>query len=315
MAVLLPPDPVYSLRSADMGPVHSVCFFDSEKLYAGTSSGCIFLWDLQTNRCLTNFRVASQPVIALYRDKRYGLVSQEKGAKVKLWELKNCGYEEVRQIETESGNFCRIDCSDEKDLLLVPNGDNHLHVHNLRDLSLVMKLTPEGNENFGALMSIKIIDPDASCVLGAFESGHFVTWDLREGKVLSVKKLEESPMALDYDSLTNRGIYAGPNDKIHVFGYQRPQMLLHGRSEINLKNPGVSCLRIRPDKKIFVSGGWDGRIRVFSWKSLRPLAVLTEHKKSILDVAFSPGRVELWRAPLMAIAGEDRQITLWDLYN
>lgn len=195
---------------------------------------------------------------------------------------------------------------------MVPKGENHLDVHSLRDLAPVLKLLPECEENVGALMSVRIINPHA--VLGTFESGHFITWDIREGRVLSVAKLKES-LALDYDDLTNRGIYAGPGDRIGIFAFQKPQMTIQERSEITLKNPGVSCLRIRPDRKIFVSGGWDGRVRVFSWKSLRPLAVLTEHKKNILDIAFSPGPVDLWKAPLMAIAGEDSQITLWDLYN
>ncbi|XP_059608586.1 guanine nucleotide-binding protein subunit beta-like protein 1 isoform X2 [Phlebotomus argentipes] len=315
MAVLLPPDPVFSLRSADMGAVHSVTFDSCQRLCAGTASGRIFLWDLQTNRCRMNFSAAPRPIIALHRDARGALVSQEKGAGVKVWRPTNCGYEVSGQIETDSGNFCRIDCSDERDLMLVPKGANHLQVHSLRDLQLVMTLQPEAEESLGALMSCRIIDPDAAHALAAFESGHFVTWDLREGKVLSSVKLEESPMALDYDSLTNRGICAGPGDSMRVFAFQRPQMAIVQRSEIALKNPGISVVRIRPDRKVFVSGGWDGRVRVFSWKSLRPLAVLTEHKKGVLDVAFSPGSVDLWRAPLMAVAGEDSQISLWNLYN
>uniref|UniRef100_A0A1B0CMA2 Uncharacterized protein n=1 Tax=Lutzomyia longipalpis TaxID=7200 RepID=A0A1B0CMA2_LUTLO len=198
---------------------------------------------------------------------------------------------------------------------LCPRGDNHMEVHSLRDLSPVLKLLPECEENVGALMCLRIINPNAGHVLGAFESGHFIAWDLRMGRVMSVEKLKESPMALDYDDLTNRGIYAGAADQIGVFAFQKSQMTLQERPEIPLKTPRVSCLRIRPDRKIFISGQCSGRVRVFSWKSLRPLAVLTEHKKTILDVAFSPGPVDLWKAPLMAIAGEDSQITLWDIYN
>ncbi|GAB0098923.1 guanine nucleotide-binding protein subunit beta-like protein 1 [Sergentomyia squamirostris] len=314
MAVLLPPDPVYSLRSAEMGPVHSVCFDSCERLCAGAASGRVFIWDLQTNRCSSNFVVGSKPIIALYRDNRGDtLLSQEKGAKVKLWQLNNCGFVEIQQIETESVNFCRIDCSDEKDLLLVPKNENNLDVHSTRDLSLIRKLECPGS--MGALMSAKVINSEVGHVLAAFESGHFVTWDLRQGQPMSMEKLDESPMALDYDVLTNRGIVAGPSDKIAIFSYQRPEMIPNRRSDICLKNPGVSCLRIRPDRKVFICGGLDGRIQVFSWKSLRPLAVLTEHKKIILDIAFSAERVELWRAPLMAVAGEDSQVTLWDLYN
>lgn len=44
---LLPPDPVFTLRSADMGQVNSMCFHTSERLYAGTQKGFVYLWDLQ----------------------------------------------------------------------------------------------------------------------------------------------------------------------------------------------------------------------------------------------------------------------------
>jgi len=87
-------------------------------------------------------------------------------------------------------------------------------------------------------------------------------------------------------------------------------------SELCIKNPGVNGVRIRPDQKVFASAGWDGRIRIFSWKSLRPLAVLTQHKNGgVMDLAFSSQQVAMWHAPIMAAAGMDGQISLWDLYN
>ena len=46
MAVL-PPDPIFNLRSPDMGAVNSVCFHQNERLLAGTIKGIVHLWDLQ----------------------------------------------------------------------------------------------------------------------------------------------------------------------------------------------------------------------------------------------------------------------------
>lgn len=48
MAVL-PPDPVFSLRAAEMAPIHSICFHcnsSSQQLLAGTQDGKVFTWDL-----------------------------------------------------------------------------------------------------------------------------------------------------------------------------------------------------------------------------------------------------------------------------
>lgn len=105
-------------------------------------------------------------------------------------------------------------------------------------------------------------------------------------------------------------------DKIATFTYQRQSMRFQRSTDIAMKNSGLNCVRIRNDQKVFCSGGWDGRVRIFSWKSLRPLAVLTEHKSgAIMDIAYSNGPVTMWKAPIMAVAGMDSQISLWNLYN
>ena len=41
-----------------------------------------------------------------------------------------------------------------------------------------------------------------------------------------------------------------------------------------LGKSGASCVCVRPDEKIFATGGWDCKLRVFHWKKLEPLAVL-----------------------------------------
>lgn len=56
MAVL-PPDPVFNLRSTDMGAVNCVCFHSSERLFSGTAKGTIYLWDMQVKFTCMDFSV------------------------------------------------------------------------------------------------------------------------------------------------------------------------------------------------------------------------------------------------------------------
>jgi guanine nucleotide-binding protein subunit beta-like protein 1 len=47
---ILPPDPVFSLRNSEMGPVNSIAFHSSERLFAGTQKGTVYLWDLHVSK-------------------------------------------------------------------------------------------------------------------------------------------------------------------------------------------------------------------------------------------------------------------------
>lgn len=40
--------------------------------------------------------------------------------------------------------------------------------------------------------------------------------------------------------------------------------------------------------------------RIYSWRTLRPLVILTEHKKPISDIQFSPTIVRYWKSKIFA---------------
>lgn len=56
---------------------------------------------------------------------------------------------------------------------------------------------------------------------------------------------------------------------------------------VNTKHAGQQGLRIRTDQKIFGTAGWDARIRVYSCKTMKELAVLKWHKEGCYAVAFA----------------------------
>ncbi|KAF7596377.1 Guanine nucleotide binding protein (G protein), beta polypeptide 1-like [Aspergillus hancockii] len=56
---------------------------------------------------------------------------------------------------------------------------------------------------------------------------------------------------------------------------------------VDTKHAGQQGLRIRGDGRIFATAGWDCRVRVYSCKSMRELAVLKWHKEGCYAVAFA----------------------------
>ncbi|KAL5002023.1 WD40-repeat-containing domain protein [Aspergillus recurvatus] len=56
---------------------------------------------------------------------------------------------------------------------------------------------------------------------------------------------------------------------------------------VNTKHAGQQGLKMRSDGKIFATAGWDSRVRVYSSKTMKELAVLKWHKEGCYAVAFA----------------------------
>ena len=56
---------------------------------------------------------------------------------------------------------------------------------------------------------------------------------------------------------------------------------------VNTKHSGQQGLRIRDDGKIYATAGWDSRVRVYSGKTMKELAVLKWHQEGCYSVALA----------------------------
>ena len=46
------------------------------------------------------------------------------------------------------------------------------------------------------------------------------------------------------------------------------------RQALELREEGISDAALRPDGRVFAVGGWDGRVRLYSYRKAAPLAIL-----------------------------------------
>ena len=112
---------------------------------------------------------------------------------------------------------------------------------------------------------------------------------------------------------------------------------------IQTRHSGQQALTVRSDGKLFATAGWDGRIRVYSVKTMRELAVLKWHKEGCYALAFADLDVRLIEeassndsdvrvtlaSPLtveqrrnmkaqtthwLAAGAKDGKVSLWDIY-
>lgn len=317
---LLPPDPVYTIRNVDNVPVYSLAFNflpgGLERLLAGSKNGYVYAFNLQTNRVQQKIQVGQAPILHLIHTDTQ-LITQEKGGKYKIFELTNRGYEEDVVINIDYPGFCRFEANTKLETLYVPDNDSKIHIYNFSGEKTGCLEMDDKSLKLGEPMCLKFVEfpCDRPVLLAGYEAGWLLLWDLNTSQCISKLKTQECPMSVDYLLDQQRGIIGNASNVIQIFSLGKKDLSLAHKMDVTIKNPGINRVQTRKDGKVFASGGWDGHIRIFSWFSLRPLVVLTEHKQAIQDIAYSTEKVSLWNAHLMAAGGLDGAITLWDLYN
>ncbi|KAJ5246343.1 hypothetical protein N7468_001326 [Penicillium chermesinum] len=124
----------------------------------------------------------------------------------------------------------------------------------------------------------------------------------------------------------------GTVDGVPVINYKEEAPL----KVVNTKHSGQQGLQIRSDGKIFATAGWDSRVRVYSGKTMKELAVLKWHKDGCYCVAFgettpaepkadihtekslvavqNQRNQKIHQTHWLAAGSKDGKISLWDIY-
>lgn len=251
------------------------------------------------------------------------IITQEKSGQVKLWRIADKSHYIPAQSYTCNGGYCKSIVVN-RQCLLVPQANSTIDIVDINTMTKVRRLVPpppktntDGGQ-LGEVMCVQTVElaADKTYILGGYESGDIVLWDYATARACSHIRLRECITSLTFDQVSGRGICGNSSNRLQIFTIDRAVTAITLKCEISITNEGCNIVRLRPDRKVFASGGWDGRLRVFSWKSLRLLAVLNEHQGGkVTDVQFSPSAVRFWDANIMAASGSDGTISLWNLYN
>lgn len=157
-------------------------------------------------------------------------------------------------------------------------------------------------------MSLKLVD--SSRLMAGYENGELALFDLTTFEELtSTMMFNGHPlMCFDYRADKNVGICGSSESCLKQFSLK--DQSISETASVELTNPGQNCISIRKsDAKLFATGGWDSRIRMYSLKKLKPLVVLDFHKDTINTIDFNS------RDNIMACGSNDCIISFWNLYN
>lgn len=317
-----PPDPKFILRGDMDDNVHSLLFrinSSVEHLYAGDGKGTVHIWDLKVNRIKSKLSDGNSSCFNLHTINEADLVVQRRHGIIDIYSAKESNWILSESFNYKYCSFCRSQLLPEENAILVPLDSSVVGMLSLKTLKMELTLDPlkqPYGKKLGAVMAMKPLMNASDLVLVAYEGGKLLLWDMRKNDVLSSLTVEQYPMTFDFDASLMRGILGSASDKLEIFKVSPDHSLSHKSAKILKHATGVSIVSIRPDKRIVTAGCWDGRMMLFSWKKMQPLAILKEHRESLYDIVYSQSEVKSYNTKcLMAATGKDGCITMWDIYT
>ncbi|XP_070626164.1 guanine nucleotide-binding protein subunit beta-like protein 1 isoform X4 [Bos indicus] len=280
------PNPQFVLRGA-RSAVHALHFCHGAQghplLLSGSLRGLVHVWSLQTRRPLAALDGHGGQCVTWLHTLPQGpqLLSQGRDLQLCVWDLAEGRNAVVDAVHLESVGFCRASVLAEgpqRWMLAVPGRGSDEAESSPRPL-----------------------------LLAGYEDGSLALWDVSARKVCSRVACHSEPvMALALDPRRARGV-SGSAEKVLAVWSLEGQQALQVRGTHELINPGIADLKIRPDSKILATAGWDHRVRVFQWRTMKPLAVLAFHSATVHCVAFNT-------TGLLAAGSGDQRISVWSLY-
>ena len=169
------------------------------------------------------------------------------------------------------------------------------------------------NSGMCLFTKLKKLKDSRIILICGYESGKLVVANCGDGQILIEEKCFE-----DGESCTDADLYEGieiDSIKLVVVGTGKTVKVIKGfdspdpsLTSLTLPFPGCNSVSIRFDGKLFVTGGWDCKLRFFSLKSLKLLAVVDYHYEAI-------SAVEIRREDSSTIAAcSDGTISVWTLF-
>lgn len=125
--------------------------------------------------------------------------------------------------------------------------------------------------------------PPRVFLAAGYEDGSVAVWQVGAAPgapPVALRQLCSEPiMALAIDGAAAGGVAGSAEEQVVVFKLDlaarparlsvRHSMEVHGKGRA-----GVGDVAVRPDRRLLATAGWDGRVRLFKYRSGRPLAVL-----------------------------------------
>jgi len=315
---LPPAQPAYILRG-HKAQIHALHFLRrNSRLLSGDAEGIIILWDLAIKRPKGVWRGHNGGIIGfgVWNDDR--IVSHGRDGKLNVWQLgtedehmlsKDLPIEEstkgnwkqpwiLHSLPVHTLNFCAFamcQVPNTKAILVATPAatEGVTIVHELPTEKPMHIVPPAQTQKTGMVMALRILFlNEALHVIVGYESGLTSVQKLKPNtenmwELVSFCTPHTQPI-LSLDFISDAGLYftSGADAIVAMASLSPTKNNIPLRTNAT-KHSGQQGLTVRSDGRIFATAGWDGRMRVYSTKSLEELAILKWHKEGCYAVAFA----------------------------
>lgn len=289
---------------------------EAGSLWCGDSGGNVSVLDLASRRLLKKYSEYHSNILSLHLLGDH-VFSQGREGTIKEWDASTGSV--FKTTETNGHDFSKSwvgilpSLSHSPVIASTSRDPRIIQIWDSQDRNVVRTIdTSQQPKKIGMCMALKMVQGPASpMLLAGHEDGGLYLWDIRNNSIIAEMATDwkEPMLCFDLISDNTQGICGGASEslvKLDMDLIGHPAITL--TQSIPVSQRGSNAVHIRKDKKIFASAGWDHRVRVFSWKTGKPLAILKYHTLGVSSLAFSD--VD----NLMVSASQDCKIALWNLY-
>lgn len=335
------PDPLYVLRAHTSG-VQSIKYYGSDHLLSGSLDGKVNLWKLATRRPVVDFSAhnieAGHGILKVDSlGPGHDIVTQGRDGLIHFWNVEHMKTTRMQQSENSSDvqvpsrsiftgarHFCQFalprwpdSTEGVSNTLLAPcDVQSRLQLWDVREPNPGANFDPVDPNKSGMVMCCRLLDTsEHTCVplvVAGYEDGSVCVYDMRSCVPLVREKLHSEPvLSCEIGINCVTGVSGSADSDIYIWELNTSAGKLTITEKFTLQQPGVSAVEVRPDQKLFASGGWDSNVRLFRVKKPVPLAVLSCHDETVTSLSFCP----VPGSGSFCAGSKDGRISVWSLFG
>ncbi|KAF4552133.1 WD domain-containing protein 7 [Elsinoe fawcettii] len=318
MSSTAPLQPSYVFRGHS-APIHAVHFLrDNSRLLTGDAEGWVIQWDMVTRRPAAVWQPHNAVILGLGSWGNDKIITHGRDNKLHVWLVREQDEPTLSQaypvkgsdhlkpqllhsLDVHTLNFCSfasLRTRDSNNLLIAVPGvnDGNIVLWSLPFETLLGTVPPIEGDKTGMIMALSLVyHQDRLTIIAGHESGWLAiysqqndqTWRrIRRCDAGGMPDPKQPMLSLDV-SLPDPTVvfYSGADQAINA------EHLEQGiATRVATGHSGQQSLRVRSDRKIFATAGWDGRGRVYSANdvhNIKELAVLKYHTEGCYALDFA----------------------------